>query len=146
MGQGARMSDVQEVVIGLIWHQGRLLVGLRPEGKSCPSLWEFPGGKCEPGETHAEALARECREELGIAVRVGSLASRGAHREGSARALQLFFYHCTPCDRAPRPEPHATQALAWLWPKELTERPFCPGDRALIARLAAGDLGPPPFM
>ncbi|MGA0854164.1 MAG: (deoxy)nucleoside triphosphate pyrophosphohydrolase [Luteolibacter sp.] len=61
-----------EVVCGIIRDElGRVLVGLRPEGKHLGGLWEFPGGKVDPGESAEEALARELREELGIDVKVG---------------------------------------------------------------------------
>ena len=61
-----------EVVCGIIRDErGRVLVGLRPEGKHLGGLWEFPGGKVDPGESAVEALARELHEELGIDVEVG---------------------------------------------------------------------------
>lgn len=136
------MRVPQDIVVALIWRQGNLLVGLRPEGKSCPLLWEFPGGKCEPGESHAQALARECQEELGVEVVVGAQAHTSRHGD-DAQALSLFFYHCELASAAAQPEPRCTLALQWLHPEHLPKLDFCPGDLDLVAALAAGGVRPP---
>ena len=62
-----------EVVAALIWEQGRFLICQRPPHKARGLLWEFVGGKVEPGETRAQALVRECREELAVTVTVGDI-------------------------------------------------------------------------
>src|SRR3989442_151650 len=72
MGRGSLSSpSIVEVAIALVWRDGRLLIARRPEGTHLAGLWEFPGGKTEPGETPAECIAREMREEMGIEVEVG---------------------------------------------------------------------------
>lgn len=132
-----------DVVIALIWRHNSLLIGLRPEGKALPLLWEFPGGKCEPGETHAEALARECQEELGVRIAVGELVW-GPVGAGSAEGpLRLLFYHAHLADADAEPQPLTTLALAWVTPGELGARPFCPADTELVAALSSGEVQPP---
>ncbi len=61
-----------EIAVAVVERDGEFLIGLRPPGAALAAMWEFPGGKIEPGETPAEAAARECREETGISVRVGA--------------------------------------------------------------------------
>lgn len=145
------MSPSPDIVVALIWRAGALLVGLRPEGKSCPLLWEFPGGKCEAGETHAQALVRECAEELGVAVDVGPEAWRCQHDHdddddnddnGGKRILRLWFYHCTLQDPQAEPEPRCTLVLRWVQPRDLPELAFCPGDLELVEALAMGRIAP----
>lgn len=136
-------SAPTDVVIALIWRHNRLLIGLRPEGKALPLLWEFPGGKCEPGESHAQALARECSEELGVEVVVGQRVW-GPVGAGSAVApLRLTFYHAQLRDPASEPQPLTTLALAWEEPLRLGERPFCPADAELVDALVRGTILPP---
>ena len=67
------MPKAVEVVAALIWRGDRFLACQRPAHKARGLLWEFVGGKVEPGETKEEALVRECREELGVTVRVGEV-------------------------------------------------------------------------
>lgn len=68
-----------EVVAALIWQGGRFMICQRPAHKARGLLWEFVGGKTEPGENHAEALVRECREELGVTIAVGALFMEVTH-------------------------------------------------------------------
>jgi len=81
------------VVGAIIERDGRFLITQRPPTASLPMLWEFPGGRVEPGETDEEALARELREEMAIAVRVGS---RAMHVEHAYEGYDIDFcvYHC----------------------------------------------------
>lgn len=132
-----------DVVIALIWRRGRLLIGLRPEGKALPLLWEFPGGKCEPGESHTEALGRECREELGVDVIVGPTVWGPVGAMSPGGPLQLFFYHARLRDPLAEPQPLTTLALDWVEPQALAERPFCPADKELVAALVAGHVQAP---
>ena len=66
-----RAADLTDVGIGLIRRDGDFLVRRRPEGTVYAGYWEFPGGKCEPGETPAQTTARECQEETGLEIMVG---------------------------------------------------------------------------
>jgi A/G-specific adenine glycosylase len=83
-----------EIVVAAIAREGRYLLGKRPPNGLLGGLWEFPGGKIQPGESHAEALRRECREELGVAVRVGGLVSTVRHAYTHFK-VTLNVYHCT---------------------------------------------------
>ena len=91
----AHDADVVVVVLAaVIERDGRFLVTRRQKGTHLDGLWEFPGGKCEPGETHAQCLARELREELGLEAVVGDelLVTEHAYPE---RTVRLHFRRCT---------------------------------------------------
>ena len=106
----------------------RRLVGTHLEG-----FWEFPGGKCEPGESHAECLAREIREELGCAISVGEKLLAVAH-DYSDRTVELHFFRC---ELAGEPQPLLGQEIRWALRSELPGLEFPPADDELI-RLLAG--------
>ena len=117
------MIDVTAAVIA---REGRVLLCRRPEGKRCAGLWEFPGGKAEPGETLKDCLARECREELGMDVRVGrALAS--VTREG----VRLTFMAAEIVRGEPQLLEHS--ALAWVTPQEARAYALCPSDAQMLA-------------
>lgn len=104
-----------------------------------PGVWEFPGGKCEPGETPAEATARECLEEVGLAVMVGRLdrTTRFRYPHGF---VELHYFHC-----APEPadaEPAAGSGFRWVAARDLLALRFPPANEALIAELARNATGP----
>jgi len=131
------MSDAAEnkplaVAAGLVFHEGRLLITRRRAGDHLGGLWEFPGGKIEPGETAAGALRRELREELDIEVTVGTLLAEVAH-DYPERRVHLEFFTC----RLAAGEPRALgcEAIAWVTAEELSSFPFPPADRQLLARL-----------
>ena len=119
------------VAVAMIDDAGRVLVQQRPEGKPMAGLWEFPGGKVEPGELPEAALIREIGEELGVELRADSLTPAIFASEGlGARHLLLLVYLA----REWRGEPearHAT-ALQWLRPAELRGLAMPPADEPLI--------------
>jgi mutator protein MutT len=123
---------VVEVAAGLIFRDNRLLLAQRPEGAHLAGLWEFPGGKREPGETWEHCLQRELREELGVGVAVGECVLEQTH-DYPARRVVLRFFRC----RLTEGEPSGLdrQALAWVTPGELTNHTFPPADEALVRRL-----------
>ena len=123
-----------EVAAAIIEKQGKILIGKRRGSGSCAGLWEFPGGKQEPGETLPEALRRECREELGIAVSVGGLCARIVHQYPD-REVGLSFFYAMAEDEVPENRVH--EELRWAEPEELARLPFCPADTELAASLAA---------
>lgn len=123
-----------EVAAAIIEKQGKILIGKRRGSGSCAGLWEFPGGKQEPGETLPEALRRECREELGIAVSVGGLCARIVHQYPD-REVGLSFFYAMAEDGVPENRVH--EELRWAEPEELARLPFCPADTELAASLAA---------
>lgn len=109
--------------------RGEYLLARRPEGKNCAGLWEFPGGKIEPGETPEACLARECREELGIGVRVGPLLAQVTHAY-PALTVQVSFYDTQLVHGVPAAREH--NALRWVLPCALTAAALCPADRAAL--------------
>jgi 8-oxo-dGTP diphosphatase len=98
------------VACALIERDGRLLVAQRPPGKSLPLKWEFPGGKFEPGESGAEALAREIREELGVSISIARALPEVTHDYGTF-AITLSPFVCTLTAGEPIPREHV--ALHW---------------------------------
>lgn len=124
------------VAAALVDPAGRVLLQQRPPGGAMAGLWEFPGGKIEPGEWPEAALVRELSEELGLAVDPIQLApATFASAELGEGHLLLLLYIC----RAWRgvPEPLAAAALQWLRPDEMPALPMPPADRPLIGLLDA---------
>ncbi len=123
-----------QVVAGVVWSGGRYLGVRRPEGKRHAGLWEFPGGKVEPGETHLEALVRELREELAIEVREADFWKEKTHTYPDF-TVNLSFFHIHVFKGFPRPL--EGQGLRWLAPSEGLALPFLAADRDIVEELAA---------
>ena len=122
----------------LIDAQGRVLVQQRPAGTSLAGLWEFPGGKLEPGEAPAAALVRELAEELAIGVSPADLEPVGfadapLPATNGSRRLILLLYLLRRWEGAP--QPLAAAALAWHPPAALDGLAMPPADRPLVAAL-----------
>jgi len=131
------MSDLKlllVVAVALIDADRRVLIAQRPEGKTLAGLWEFPGGKVEPGESPEEALIRELEEELGISTRTACLApvSFASHSYDNFHLL-MPLYACRKWQGEPRMREHA--ALKWVRPQKLRDYPMPPADEPLIAAL-----------
>lgn len=132
------VPTVLEVVAAAIRDDaGRLLLQQRPPGKHHAGLWEFPGGKVEQGETHAQALIREIAEELDLVLDPASLALLGQAREAAVsreRQIVLFLYS------APAWSGVACglegQAHGWFTPEQAAALPLPPMDRHLLGLLA----------
>jgi len=132
-GQGA-LPVLLVVACALIDPAGKILLARRPEGKKLAGLWEFPGGKMNPGETPEAALVRELQEELGIIVDPRNLAPFvfASHAYETFHLLMPLYF----CRRwAGTPKPRENQALAWVAPDRLAEYPMPPADRPLIPML-----------
>ena len=124
------------VAVALIDADGRVLLQQRPPGKAMADLWEFPGGKIEPGETPEAALIRELEEELGICTHASCLApATFASEPLDDRHLLLLLYVCRKWEGVPHPH-HAT-ALKWVRPAQMYALPMPPADLPLIGILEA---------
>jgi len=122
------------VACALVDADGRVLIAQRPEGKALAGLWEFPGGKLEPGETPEAALIRELREELGIEVNAACLAPFvfTTHAYESFHLLMPLWL----CRRwSGVVKAHEHKALAWVKPNRLSDYPMPPADEPLVAYL-----------
>jgi 8-oxo-dGTP diphosphatase len=122
------------VAAALVDPDGRVLIAQRPEGKTMAGLWEFPGGKIEPGERPEECLIRELAEELGIAVKEACLApfTFASHTYGGFHLL-MPLYICRRWEGTPQPLHHAT--LKWVRPRDMGAYPMPAADLPLIPML-----------
>ena len=127
-------ARIIEVSAGLIFRDGKLLITQRPAAAHLGGLWEFPGGKREPGESFEQCLARELREELGVEVAVGELFESVTHAYPE-KTVHLQFFLC----RVLRGEPQAfgCPALRWVNPSELDDHAFPAADARLLGKLRA---------
>lgn len=121
------------VLAAIIERDGRLLVTRRLEGTHLAGLWEFPGGKCEPDESHDTCLAREIAEELGVDATVGDELLTTEH-DYTDRIIRLHFRWCR---ISAEPQPRLGQQIRWVTRTELTSLEFPPADRELIALLTS---------
>jgi 8-oxo-dGTP diphosphatase len=120
--------------VALIDPDGRILIAQRPEGKAMAGLWEFPGGKVEPGETPEAALMRELDEELGIDTWASCLAPLTFASHGYEDFhLLMPLYACRRWEGVPRAREHA--GLKWVTVRDLAKYPMPPADRPLISML-----------
>ena len=122
------------VAIALIDSDGRVLIAQRPEGKKMAGLWEFPGGKVDPGETPENALIRECAEELGIDIRASCLApvAFASHTYDDFHLL-MPLYVCRVWKGMVRSQ--EGQALKWVRPSKMGDYPMPAADIPLVAQL-----------
>ena len=121
-----------EVVAALIWRGERFLACQRPAHKARGLLWEFVGGKVEPGERLEEALIRECREELAVTVVPRDVFMEVTH-EYPDLAVHLTLFHAD----LPQGEPQALEHndLRWITVDEIDQLQFCPADEEILERL-----------
>ena len=118
-----------DVVAALIWKGERFMICQRPGNKSRALLWEFVGGKTEPGESMEQALIRECREELDILVSVGDIFTQVVH-EYPDILIRLTLFHCTVAEGTPKLLEH--NDLKWITPDEIPNFDFCPADTDIL--------------
>ncbi len=128
-------TRIVTVAAAVIRRAGCILLVQRPDGAEMGGLWEFPGGKLEPGETGIAALLRELREELDIVVTVGNLYHTTEYLYPSGLCVRLYFYECV----WPAGEPRLLwgQAYRWVAPADLPTYPVPAADAEVVARLAA---------
>lgn len=121
-----------DVVAALIWQGDRFLACQRPAHKARGLLWEFVGGKVEPGETKEQALIRECREELDIELSVGELFMEVIH-EYPDLTVRLSLFNGTIASGTPKLLEH--HDMRWITVEEIDSLQFCPADDEILERL-----------
>ena len=121
-----------EVVAALVWDDDKFMICQRPKEKARGLLWEFVGGKVEPGESDAEALMRECREELDVAVAVGAAFMDVTH-DYPEYAVHMTLYEAYIAEGEPKLLEHAD--IRWITPDEIAQYVFCPADRDILAEI-----------
>ena len=121
-----------EVVAALIWREDRFLACQRPPEKARGLLWEFVGGKVEAGESGPEALLRECREELGVTLRVQDAFMDVTHAYPDL-TVHLTLYNAEIAEGEPQKIEH--HDLKWITVREIDGLDFCPADQVFLAEL-----------
>lgn len=121
-----------EVVAALIWRDDKFMLCRRPANKARALLWEFVGGKVEPGETKEEALIRECREELDITLSVGNEFMSVTHKYPDITVHLTLFYAAI---KAGEPKLIDHSDLKWITPAEIPNYEFCPADSEILAKI-----------
>lgn len=131
------MKKQTEVVAALIWNGDRFMICQRPAHKARGLLWEFVGGKVEPGETKQAALERECREELGVTVSVGEPYMDVVH-DYPDLLVHLTLFSARIAEGTPRLLEH--NDLRWITPAEIPEYDFCPADVEILDKIRADSI------
>ena len=123
---------ITEVVAALIWDGDRFMICQRPAHKARGLLWEFVGGKVEPGETKEAALIRECREELAVTLSVGEVFMEVVH-EYPDITVRLTLFHGLITQGEPQKLEH--NDIRWITPAEIPQYDFCPADVEILNKL-----------
>lgn len=118
-----------EVVAALIWKGSQFMICQRPAHKARGLLWEFVGGKVEPGETKEQALVRECWEELAVTVQVGKVFMEVTH-EYPDLTVHLTLFHASIQEGTPQLLEH--NDIRWITVEEIDQYPFCPADEVIL--------------
>ena len=121
-----------EVVAALIWDNNRFLACQRPSHKARGLLWEFVGGKVEPGETRESALIRECKEELGVTVVPGDVFMEVTH-EYPDLTVHLILYNAVIIEGKIQLIEH--NDARWLTAQEIPNYSFCPADKEILEQI-----------
>ncbi|NLO49007.1 MAG: (deoxy)nucleoside triphosphate pyrophosphohydrolase [Clostridiales bacterium] len=123
-----------QVVAALIRDHDKFMICQRPNNKARPLQWEFVGGKVEPGETKEQALIRECREELGIMLRVNDVFLDVTH-EYPDMTVHLTLFNAEIIEGVPKRLEH--NDIRWITADEIPQYDFCPADRGILKKLIA---------
>lgn len=121
-----------EVVAALIWDKEKFMICQRPPHKMRGLLWEFVGGKVEPGETKEQALIRECREELAVVLSVGDVFMEVVH-EYPDITVRLTLFHATIAGGTHQKLEH--NDIQWISPAQIPDYDFCPADDEILKRI-----------
>ena len=123
---------ITEVVAALIWDKDKFMICQRPAHKARGLLWEFVGGKVEPGEAKEQALIRECQEELAVTLYVGDIFMDVTH-EYPDLTVHLTLFNATIAEGEPQKLEH--NDIRWITPSEIKNYNFCPADVEILNRL-----------
>jgi 8-oxo-dGTP diphosphatase len=121
-----------EVVAALIWNKDKFMICQRPSHKARGLLWEFVGGKVEPGETKEQALIRECQEELSVTLSVGDVFMDVIH-EYPDLTVHLTLFNATIAEGEPQKLEH--NDIRWITPNEIPNYEFCQADEEILAKI-----------
>ena len=121
-----------EVVAALIWQGNTFMICQRPAHKARGLLWEFVGGKVEPGETKEQALIRECREELAVTLAVDDMFMDVTH-EYPDLTVHLTLFNATIAEGELQKLEH--NDIQWIAPSEIQNYEFCPADEEILAKI-----------
>ena len=127
-----RGEHMTEVVAALIWHGERFMICQRPAHKARGMLWEFVGGKVEPGESKEQALVRECREELAVEVAVGDIFLEVTHTYPDI-TVHLTLFHASIVQGVPQKLEH--NDIRYITVDEIPQYEFCPADDVILQKL-----------
>jgi len=126
------------VAAGVVVERGKVLLSRRKKGTHLSGLWEFPGGKVEPGEDPRAALRRELEEELGILTNVGEIADVTFHRyDDAGKAVLLLFFHATREEGSPEPQAIDVAEVKWADASALDPAQFPPADVPILTKVRA---------
>lgn len=131
-------KTIAEVVAALIWDKDKFMICQRPEHKARALLWEFVGGKVEPGETKEQALIRECQEELAVTLSVGNVFM-DVFREYPDITVHLTLFNASISEGIPQKLEH--NDIQWISPSEIPNYVFCPADEEILAAIAKRHIG-----
>ena len=126
------MQNIVEVVAALIWDGDKFMICQRPANKARALLWEFVGGKVEPGETKEQALIRECQEELAVTLSVGDVFMDVVH-EYPDITVRLTLFNATIAEGEPQKLEH--NDIQWITTSEISNYKFCPADKTILTKL-----------
>ena len=126
---------ITEVVAALIWENDRFLICQRPAHKARGLLWEFVGGKVDPGESKQQALIRECREELAVEVSVGDVFMEVLH-EYPDLLVRLTLFNSAIVSGEPQMLEH--NDIRWIKVEQIPDFAFCPADVDILKKLMEG--------
>ena len=123
---------ITEVVAALIWDKNKFMICQRPAHKARGLLWEFVGGKVEPGETKEQALIRECREELAVTLSIGDVFMDVIH-EYPDLTVHLTLFNATIAEGVAQKLEH--NDIKWITPSEIPNYEFCSADEEILHRI-----------
>ena len=123
---------ITEVVAALIWQGNKFMICQCPANKARGLLWEFVGGKVEPGETKEQALIRECQEELAVTLSVDDVFMDVIH-EYPDLTVHLTLFNATIAEGKPKKLEHSD--IRWITPSEITNYEFCPADVEILKKI-----------